>query len=83
MGGNAVADVALMLSLSFFFDGGSFHAKNSPPCVNINIQRVPGIAQDVASSCVAPGWAVDSDERWQRRWKILSILEKNHFNEHW
>ncbi len=82
MGGNAVADVAFMLSLSIFFDGGSFHAKNSPPCVNINIQRIPS-TQDVASSHVAPGWAEDSDEWRQRRWKILSILEKNHFNEHW
>ena len=82
-GGDAVADVALMLSLSIFFDGGSFQAKNSPPCVNINIRRVPGIAQDVMNSRVAPGWAEKSDERRQRRWKISSIVEKNHFNEHW
>ena len=76
-----MADVALMLSLSIFFDGGSFQAKNSPPCVNINIRRIPGIAQDVANSRLAPGWAEKSDEQWQRRWKISSIVEKNHFNE--
>jgi hypothetical protein len=82
MGGDAVAEVALMLSLYIFFDGGSFHTKNSPPCMNINIWRVPGIDKDVESSRAAPGWAEDSDERRQRGWKISSIVEKNRFNEH-
>ena len=83
MGGDAVADVAHILSLSNFFNGGSFHAKNSPPCVNINKRCVHGIAQDVASSSIAPGWAEDSDERRQRWWQFSSIVEKNRFNYHW
>jgi hypothetical protein len=70
VGGDAVA------ALSKFFDGGSFHTKNSPPCVNINKRHVPGITQDVASSSEALGWAEDSDGRRQKRWQISSIVEK-------
>ncbi len=70
MGGNAMADIAHMLTLSIFFRWGEF------PRQKLNKLRVPGIAQDVASSRIVPGWAEDSDEQRQRRWQILSIVGK-------
>ncbi len=78
MGGDAVAAVAHCCPSLFFRWGGGSMPKRDPLR-----GHVPGIAQDVASSCIVSGWAEDSDERWQRQWQIFSVVEKNRFNKHW